>query len=215
MDSERHVPFDDLTVWSLGGLSEQRRQEIATHLATNCERCLADLLWFQQTMRIARGDRLQAPPPAVLHSALRIFREQPRAPGNTSIGLPRLVGRLLFDSATSPRMVGMRGAAHHGRQMLYAVEPLDLRIDLRVEREEPLVHLAGQILHVGAPAEPALPQHIAVESPAGDSEVSLFSTGEFAATFKDGGPHTLVLRIADQEVALAIAEWIDGNPADR
>lgn len=213
MDGERHVPVDDLAIWSLGGLPAYRRQEIASHLATGCDQCLSDFVWFQKTLQIARSDRLQAPPPAVLHGALRIFREQRQPAGETLAGPPRLVGRVLFDSRNASRLAGARGAAQWGRQVLYAVEPLNLQIDLRVERDAPCMHLAGQILHATAPAAPAIPERIAVESLGGDSEVSILATGEFTATLADNGPHTLVVRIANQEIALPIPEGLDDDPA--
>jgi hypothetical protein len=213
MESERHVPIDDLAVWALGGLSEQRRQEIAAHLARDCEPCLNDLGWLRKTLRIARSDRQQAPPPSVLQPALRIFQDQRQAA--TGDELPRIVGRLLFDSLNAPQPVGMRGAAQHGRQVQYAIEPLDLFVDLRVEREEPLVHLVGQILHTDPPAQPAFPERVAIESRDGESDISILATGEFTATLTGEGPHTLVMRIAHQEISIPIPEWVDDDPAAR
>lgn len=201
-----HVSLDELAAWDLGTRDGPRARAIAEHIASGCARCAADLEWVRRTVRLARAQRLVAPPADVLQRAFATWRP----PEETSGGvLRRLIGRLIFDSAHSLQQVGLRGPADAGRQVLYAVDDLGVEIDMRVEIDPPVrrCHLTGQMLPSASKANDTLPTAAIVEAADGTRTTGeVYPTGEIAASYPQDGPCTLLLWIGDTQLALPILE---------
>jgi len=207
MGDDDHVSLDELAAWDLGTRDGARARAIAEHIASGCARCAADLEWVRRTVRLARAQRLVAPPADVLQRAFAV----PRRPEETSgaAALLRLIGRLVFDSAYSPQQVGLRGPADAGRQVLYAVDDLGVEIDMRVEIDSPArrCHLTGQVLPSASKASNTLPSAAIVEAADGTCTTGeVYPTGEIAASYPQDGPCILLLWIGSTQLALPILE---------
>ena len=68
--------------------------------------------------------------------------------------MPRLVGKLMFDSRTQPALVGVRGPAGASRQAVF--EAGDYAVDITVDQAAGSSHkmLVGQVMSRVAPVAP-------------------------------------------------------------
>lgn len=114
--------------------------DMQSHLETGCKECQADLEVWTHVTSLAAGERAFEPPSSAVQVAKAViaFHVQPTR-------LP--IAKLLFDSMSTPALVGVRSSSSTTRQMLYGFE--DYRVDLRFDPNFDCDHalLVGQVLN--------------------------------------------------------------------
>jgi hypothetical protein len=133
-----------------GLLPPDARTALARHI-TVCRTCAGTVDWLRAVTAIATADGEYEPPPHVLRRARAVFAlERPRL----IRALPRLVGKLMFDSLTQPALAGVRGPAGASRQAVF--EAGDYAVDITVDQESgsSRTMLVGQVMSRVAPIAP-------------------------------------------------------------
>jgi hypothetical protein len=133
-----------------GLLPSDARAALAHHLAV-CRTCADTVEWLRAVTDLTAADQEYEPPPHVLRRARAVFTlERPRLIRS----LPRLVGKLMFDSLTQPALAGVRGPAGASRQAVF--EAGDYAVDITVDQAagSSRTMLVGQIMSRVAPIAP-------------------------------------------------------------
>jgi anti-sigma factor RsiW len=133
-----------------GLLPPDAKAALARHLTT-CRTCAGTVEWLRAVTTIAAADGEYEPPPHVLRRARAVFAlERPKI----IRALPRLVGKLMFDSLTQPAMAGVRGPAAASRQAVF--EAGDYAVDIMVDQAtgSDRTMLVGQVMSRVAPVAP-------------------------------------------------------------
>ncbi|HJZ71679.1 MAG TPA: hypothetical protein VKE51_08045 [Vicinamibacterales bacterium] len=133
-----------------GLLPQDARDALARHIAV-CPTCAGTVDWLRAVTAMAAADGQYEPPPHVLRRARAVFAlERPRL----IRALPRLVGKLMFDSLTEPAMAGVRGPAAASRQAVF--EAGDYAVDITVDQAggSGRAMLVGQVMSRVAPIAP-------------------------------------------------------------
>jgi anti-sigma factor RsiW len=133
-----------------GVLPPARQSALTRHLAT-CRDCSGTVEWLRAVNAIAVADGAYEPPPHVLRRARALFAlERPRLIRR----LPRLVGKLMFDSLMQPALAGVRGPAGASRQAVF--EAGDYAVDITVDQApgSRRTMLVGQVMSRLAPNAP-------------------------------------------------------------
>jgi len=116
-----------------------------------CRTCAGTVDWLRAVTAVAAADGEYEPPPHVLRRARAVFAlERPRL----IRALPRLVGKLMFDSLTQPALAGVRGPAGASRQAVF--EAGDYAVDITVDQASgsSRTMLVGQVMSRVAPVAP-------------------------------------------------------------
>lgn len=100
----QHLTTEELLDYSERRLSPDEASLVEAHLATDCQQCQADLLWYQQHLELMVSNKWLDPPPHLRAAARRIFREQQQK--KSSFGL----GEWLSSLKLQPRSFAMAGA---------------------------------------------------------------------------------------------------------
>jgi hypothetical protein len=133
-----------------GLLPPDARTALARHI-TVCRTCAGTVDWLRAVTAVAAADGEYEPPPHVLRRARAVFAlERPRL----IRALPRLVGKLMFDSLTQPALAGVRGPAGASRQAVF--EAGDYAVDITVDQASgsSRTMLVGQVMSRVAPVAP-------------------------------------------------------------
>jgi anti-sigma factor RsiW len=133
-----------------GLLPPDARAALAHHI-TECRSCAGTVEWLRAVASVAVTDGDYEPPPHVLRRARALFAlERPRI----IRALPRLVGKLMFDSRTQPALAGVRGPSGASRQAVF--EAGDYAVDITVDQAagSSRTMLVGQVMSRVAPVAP-------------------------------------------------------------
>lgn len=134
-----------------GLVDEKQRSAMEAHISAGCAKCRRTMEFMTQLAAVAVGEAAYQPPEYAVHNARAIYALQ--EPEKVCI-LPRIIGRLVYDSFREPLPAGLR--ARHGlaRHALY--EAGDYSVDLRLEYERGTskVTLVGQIADRENPGNP-------------------------------------------------------------
>jgi hypothetical protein len=121
---------------------DDRRRAMAQHL-DECSECAVTVARLRQVATLAAVDEKYEPPAHLLRHTRALFAlERPRLIER----LPRLAGRLMFDSFAQPMAAGVRGPAGVSRQTVFQAG--EYAIDLTLERGHGLAEttLVGQVV---------------------------------------------------------------------
>ncbi len=120
----------------------REREAMQAHLDTGCSRCRRVAGLLRTTATVAAADSSWAVPDGAVHTAKAIFALQ--QPETVHI-LPRMLGRLVYDSFRDPMPEGVRVQHRLSRQALYEAGPYSVDLQLEHERGSLRVTLVGQI----------------------------------------------------------------------
>lgn len=194
-----HIPFHRLVDWVEAMLPAEEQQQLAQHLA-QCTHCREALAEVQQLIRVMKTDQAVDPPPAVTARAVRIF--QPRvAPAPPSL-LQRIVATLQFDTLQRAPALGLRAGTPAPRQLLFRAGDYDL--DLRLTPTEKGTTekgttwtITGQVL--GGEQRGGL---VKLQNADQQAQAPLSPFNEFVLPALPPGDYTLVVQLADAEIAI-------------
>lgn len=192
-----HIAFALLVDMVEGRLAASEQAEVEAHLAT-CARCAGELARLDHTVNLMRTDTMEAPPPAAVNRALRLFR--PRVAEAQPSLRERLVAALQFDSAQPSLAFGVRAAQPATRQLLYHAGGYDL--DLRIAPAGGMWALSGQVLGPKVGGQVDL-------SGTSTAHATLNEQSEFALPPVPAGTYTFVMLLPDVE--LEVTDLAIGN----
>ncbi len=145
----KHYQMEQWLDFVRGLCDEPRRVAMDQHLLA-CAECAPVVKMLQKVQRAAAADSTYQVPEHVLRSARAIFAlNRPEKVGM----LPRLLGKLVFDSLREPLAAGVRSQPGTTRQAIY--EAGDFSVDLRIEQEpgDTTAVLVGQIINHTQPEQ--------------------------------------------------------------
>jgi hypothetical protein len=121
-------------------------REVEAHLASACPECKSDFGLWGRVVRLAAKEKDYAPPDSLVEA---VTAEFPAA--KAAAPEPWMIASLLFDSASAPLPVGIRGGAASTRQLVYEGE--GLTVDVRFERRphSNMISASGQVLDKNVP----------------------------------------------------------------
>jgi hypothetical protein len=132
-------------------VEEKQQAAMEAHISAGCAKCRRTMEFMKQLADVAGAEEAYQPPDYAVHNAKSVYVLQ--EPEKVCI-LPRIVGRLVYDSFREPMPAGVR--ARHGlaRHALY--EAGDYSVDLRLEYGQGTskVTLVGQIADRENPGKP-------------------------------------------------------------
>ena len=133
---------ETLIGYAAGDLDTPERQSVATHIATNCPACTAELETIASMRATARSGVLEFPSLSTFEQAARIPADLKEQTIAARIGH---IASLVFDTVRTPIPQGARSSAASSRQLLFRA--LDYDIDVRIaDRASDSVRVSGQIL---------------------------------------------------------------------
>jgi hypothetical protein len=138
--------MDHFDIWQwadfVRGLSDEAtRLSMEGHLSSGCGRCRSTVSLLRQVADAARADSSYEPPAHAVRLATAVFSTTV----SNTMSLPRLVARLVRDTARDPLPAGLRSTDRLSRRAVYVAG--DYHVDLQVERQPAsgLVTLIGQL----------------------------------------------------------------------
>lgn len=189
-----HIPFDRLVDWVEARLSVEERNQLQRHLS-DCAHCRQELTQVERLFGLMQSDTSIDPPPAVVNRALRIFR--PHQAPTTQPLLQRIVAALQFDSLQLSPAVGLRSGAAAPRQLLFTAGEYDLDLRLTPAENSDQWVLSGQVLGSDTPIG-----QVRIQGATGMAQAPLATPGEFILPPIAPGDYTLVVQLADAEIAI-------------
>jgi hypothetical protein len=126
--------------------SSEATQAMQSHLASGCAECKAAVaFWGRLASVAAKETECAAPADLVRLVKLQFGSQRPAEPTGW------MIASMIFDSATQPLPMGVRGGAASTRQVVYEAE--GLTVDLRFERKQHsnTILAAGQVLDRESP----------------------------------------------------------------
>jgi hypothetical protein len=146
----RHFSLEQWIDFARQVVGPRERAEMESHLSAGCKQCSKTLTLWQRVYEVGRHESVYAPPESLVGTIKGTFGIRgPRKIGRAG----RAIASLLFDSARTPLVAGVRSAGTAERQLLYGVS--NYRIDVRIESQphSDKVALVGQVLNSTAPGE--------------------------------------------------------------
>ena len=144
-DSDDHAA-DQEWVDHARGLGDQRRRgELASHLASGCERCEEAYRLWQSTVEVARRDRELSPPDDVVRQVKGTFALHRPTPRRS------WAATLVFDSFRHPAPAGVRSTGPVPRQLFYRAGRYVIRLRAEGEPDSGRLMLLGQVFDEDAP----------------------------------------------------------------
>lgn len=139
----RDFDFTDWVDFARGLVGPDRRQLMEAHLASGCPSCARAARLVGELVVAAAHERDYTPPEAAVRLARAIFAERAQSPLSS---LPRLIARLVGDTAAQPLPAGVRGSRETGRHALFEVG--EYSVDLRIQEDEGTARMqvVGQVL---------------------------------------------------------------------
>ena len=130
---------------------EKQQAAMEAHISSGCESCRRTMEFMKQLAAVTRAEAAYRPPEYAVHNAKAICALQ--EPEKVCI-LPRIVGRLVYDSFREPLPAGLRARHRLARHTLYQAGNYSL--DLRLEHEQGTskVTMVGQIADRENPGKP-------------------------------------------------------------
>lgn len=200
----RHFSMEQWIDLARNVVGPRERAEMESHLSDGCKQCSKTLSLWQHVSEAGKRESAYVPPASIVGTVKGTFGIRgPRRARRAA----RAIARLLFDSARTPLLAGVRSAAMAERQLLYGVSKY--RIDVRIEPQpnSEKVALVGQVLNSIAPGESigAVPvrlcrgRRVLVES-----MTSAF--GEFDVECDLGKGLQLRVRLPKEELCLPVVE---------
>lgn len=146
----QHIDFADAADLARGVLDPDRKVAIDAHVAA-CNQCAALVRWCAELSSVATRETDYAPPPSAVRLARALYDRRPESP---LARVPRLIARLLGDTALDPVPVGVRSVRSVARHALF--EAGGFSVDLRLEEDDATQQLVmvGQVLDPGGSAAP-------------------------------------------------------------
>ena len=138
-----HFTIWDWADFARGVAGETAGAAMQAHLSSGCSRCERTVRVLRGVSAAARSEGQYEPPERAMRYARALFSlHRPE-----KVGLARLVGRLIHDSAFAPMPAGMRaeGQEHATRHLLYEAGGYYLDVQVEEQRESGRVSLVGQI----------------------------------------------------------------------
>lgn len=148
----RHFSMEEWIDFARGVVGPRERSEMESHLNDGCEPCSKSLGLWRRMYEAGRREAAYAPPASAVAMVKGTFGiHGPRKAGAGRVA--EAIAKLLFDSAATPLVAGVRSASATERQLLYGVS--NYRIDVRIEpqRNTDKVALVGQVLNSTSPTE--------------------------------------------------------------
>jgi hypothetical protein len=200
----RHFSMEQWIDFARNVVGPRERADMESHLTDGCKQCLKTLSLWQRVAEAGKREAAYTPPESVVGTIKGTFGIRgPRRVGRTA----QAIASLLFDSARTPLVAGVRSAPTAERQLLYGVSKY--RIDVRIEPQpnSERVALVGQVLNSTDPGESigAVPvrlcrgRRVLVES-----MTSPF--GEFDVECDLGRGLQLRVRLPKEELCLPVVE---------
>ena len=132
----------DITEWAdfvLGTLPADRRDAMASHLASQCPDCSAVRQLLQRVREVTAADALYSPPVDLVNAVANIPAS--RIPQKPRL-LDRIVATLIYDSFGDLQREGARSEHSASRQL--ALRAGSYRLELQMDRSNSQVTLVGQ-----------------------------------------------------------------------
>lgn len=193
-----HIPLNRFIEWVEAQLTAEEQQQLQAHI-DGCARCRTEATEIRRLLTIMHSDRTPDPPAAVVARALRIFPPRP-APSTTSL-LQRIVAALQFDSGQLTPALGLRSGAAAPRQLLFTAGDYDLDLRLTPAEQADGWILSGQVLGGDAPTG-----QVRLQGATTTAQVPLTAPGEFVLPPIVAGAYTLVVQLADTEIAVDLLQ---------
>lgn len=127
--------------YARGLFDEVDRPAMEAHLSSGCARCGGTVRTFQSVTATAGGEAGHEPPEHALRYAQAVYSLF--RPETTS--LPRLIARLVHDSAGQPLPAGIRAQAQLSRHALYEAGSYYLDLQFNLQSPAGPVMLVGQL----------------------------------------------------------------------
>lgn len=189
-----HIPFDRLVDWVEARLTAEERDQLQQHL-TACTHCRQELAQVERLFGLMQSDASVDPPPAVINRALRIFHRR-QTPATPPL-LQRIVAALQFDSLQLSPAVGLRSGTAAPRQLLFTAGDYDLDLRLTPAEKSDRWVLSGQVLGSDTPTG-----QVRIQGVTDTAQAPLTTPGEFVLPPIAPGDYTLVVQLADAEIAI-------------
>jgi len=192
----RHLTVETLLEHIEARLGTVELTQAMAHLAT-CDRCRAQASELEELMEFLERDRENEPPQDALDWTTQLFQPVLRPVAGRAGRILRIAQRV-FDSYEQP-VAGVRSAGEIPRQLLYRAGAVD--VDLRIERGEGRISLAGQLLSDAA----AFPRDTPVRLESGGAVRFTTSTnvvGEFSFDRVPEDTYHLSLELPEGDVRL-------------
>ena len=190
-----HFDITDWADYAHNLVADDRRQQMADHMASGCSRCARSLSALERVITVAQNENQQPIPEQAIRSvkALSAVHLPERAPRLVSLAL-----QLAFDSFLEPAPAGIRSLEASSRHLVYYAQnyALDLRLDYQPDSET--LQLGGEILDrkfgpvANVPAFLISDDQIVSRSSSGD-------LGQFEMTCDNDGAIRLCLVMNDDE----------------
>jgi hypothetical protein len=146
----RHFSMEQWIDFARNTVGPRERAEMQSHLSDGCTQCSKMLSLWQRVAVAGKRESAYVPPASVVGAIKGTFAIRgPRRVARAA----RAMASLVFDSARTPLVAGVRSAATADRQLLYGVSKY--RVDVRIEPQpnSGKVALVGQVLNSKAPGE--------------------------------------------------------------
>jgi len=134
-----------------GLIGGQTRASMKAHLASGCRRCGKMASLFSKVAAVAAEESNYEAPAHVIRGIRAAYALQ--QPEEVRV-LPRIIGRLIYDSFREPLPVGMRSRHRLTRQALYQAAHFSLDLRLECHPGSAGVTLVGQVANEREPANP-------------------------------------------------------------
>jgi hypothetical protein len=132
----------DITEWAdfvLGTLPADKRDAMASHLASECPDCSSVRQLLQRVREVTAADALYSPPVDLVNAVANIPAS--RIPQKPRL-LDRIVATLIYDSMADPQREGARSGHSASRQL--ALQAGSYHLELQMDRSNAQVTLVGQ-----------------------------------------------------------------------
>jgi hypothetical protein len=139
----KHFTIWDWVDFARGVVDQTVRLAMQAHLSSGCSQCERTVRVLRGVSTVARGEAQYDPPERAMRYARALYSlHRPE-----KVGLARLVGRLIHDSALAPLPAGMRaeGQEHATRHLLFEGGGYYLDVQLEQQPESGRLNLVGQI----------------------------------------------------------------------
>lgn len=200
----RHFSMEQWIDFARNVVGPRERAEMESHLSDGCKQCSKTLSLWQHVSEAGKRESAYVPPASIVGTVKGTFGIRgPRRVGRAA----RAIASLLFDSARTALVAGVRSAGMAERQLLYGVSKY--RIDVRIEPQpnSEKVALVGQVLNSIAPGESigAVPVRLCRgRTVLVESMTSAF--GEFDVECDLGKGLELRVRLPKEELCLPVVE---------
>jgi hypothetical protein len=200
----RHFSMEQWIDFARNVVGPRERAEMESHLSDGCKQCSKALSLWQRVSEAGKREAAYTPPASVVRSVKGTFGFRgPRKVGRAA----RVVASLMFDSARTPLVAGVRSAAAVERQLLYGVSKY--RIDVRIESQpnSDKVALIGQVLNSTTPGESigAVPVRLC-RGRRVLAEATTSTFGEFYLECDLGKGFQLRVKLPTEELCLPLVE---------